>query len=235
QDNGWEIRKGGYFQDDTCPHLGASLDYEIVSGHDQDGIGCLEIKNVNHFSFSKAWTDNEPPLHILLQLQHQLAATGYKWGVIAALRGGNEPYIFTYKENPKTIQNIRMKVNQFWKSLDDKTPPPPDSANINSEILKQLYPMPVEDDIDLSGDNELPALCAEFLKLKEAKKSLAQTQDQLKYAILEKLKGHKKGIVNGFYVTLSITPEKPSRPALPGEIINGRAEIRSLRIKEVNS
>ena len=94
EEQGWEIRKGGYAKDPTCPRLGASLDSVILSDPDEDGPGLLECKNVDWLQHRRKWENGEPPLHILLQLQHQIAASGYMWGAIGALVGGNQPLVY---------------------------------------------------------------------------------------------------------------------------------------------
>lgn len=234
EDNGWEIRKGGYYQDDECPHLGASLDYEIIGGHEKEGNGCLEIKNVNTFNFGKIWTNDEPPIHILLQLQHQLSATGYKWGVIAALRGGYEPYVFHYQRDERVISLIRKKITLFWDKVQKLEEPNLDHAGENKRILNSLFPIEETDTIaDLTLDDELEGICTQFKEVLHKRKELQKNEDALKFSIMRKMENYPKAIVNGFKISVSLSKGSEDREALPGEIIKGRAGSRRLTVSEI--
>lgn len=118
----WTIRKvRRYLMHPTVSGMGASLDYEILNH--PDGVGCLEIKNVSIEAFKRSWLKNEDgsydaPLHIELQLQHQLAVTGREWGAIGFLVGGNEAHVVTRKRHEPTIQKIETAVAEFWKSIE---------------------------------------------------------------------------------------------------------------------
>lgn len=234
EDNGWEIRKGGYYQDDTCPALGASLDYEIIGRHGKDGNGCLEIKNVNTFNFGKSWTDGEPPIHILLQLQHQLAATGYKWGVIAALRGGCEPYVFYYERDERIISQLRKKITLFWQDVQELNDPKIDGNDQNRKILDTIFPLNEQDNpVDLSSDDELEKMCFNFNILSKQRKDITEQEDALKFAIMRKMGTHPKAIVTGFKISVSSSKGTKEREAFPGEIIKGRAGSRRLTVSEL--
>lgn len=117
----WTIRKvHRYITHPTVAGMGASLDYEIINH--PDGPGCLEIKNVGIDVFKKSWVKNEDgsfeaPLHIELQLQHQLSVTGRAWGAIGFLVGGNEAHVVIRKRHEPTIQKIEATVAEFWESI----------------------------------------------------------------------------------------------------------------------
>lgn len=231
---GWELKKGSYYQDDTCPHLGASLDYEIIGNHDREGIGCLEIKNVRNDIFYKSWTSNEPPIHILLQLQHQLAATGYKWGVIAALRGGCEPCLFHYDRDERIISQLRKKITLFWKDVQEFNEPKIDGNDQNRKILDTIFPLNEQDNpVDLSSDDELEKMCFNLNILSKQRKDITEQEDALKFAIMRKMGNHPKAIVTGFKISVSSSKGTQEREAFPGEIIKGRAGSRRLTVSEL--
>ena len=76
-----------YYTVEECPGLGASLDYVVV---EEDGSEVpFEIKNVDGMIYRNDWfTDRDPihpPLHIAVQLQHQMiAANAATWGRLSA-------------------------------------------------------------------------------------------------------------------------------------------------------
>lgn len=229
---GWAIRKGGYVRDPVTPGLGCTLDYEIEADPAEAGHGALELKNVDWLIHKRQWTD-EPPLHILLQLQHQLAATGYSWGVVASLVGGNDLHLYRYRARPALIASIRQRVTEFWASVDRNEPPEADGSDGGMAILRQLYPEMVDDEpIDLSSDNELPTLCEHVLSLAKMRLANEKIEKTCKARIMEKLGAHRRATCEGYAVSLSVTPENPGRPAEPGEIVGKMQEVRKVNVKE---
>ena len=81
------------------------------------GPGYLECKTANEHVFSNMRGEGMPP-HYILQVQHGLAVTGWKWGYFAVL----EPYTFAflafpYKRN-EALVNVLLDVEEaFWKQV----------------------------------------------------------------------------------------------------------------------
>lgn len=156
----WNIRRvNRYIEHRTVKGWGASLDYEIV-GHEA-GAAPLEIKNVNWFAAREGWEltvgEEEAPLHIELQLQHQIGATGRKWGAIAA-NANNKLMTLVREPHQRTIDAIGEKIEKFWDSIARGVAPEPNPAR-DLATLKRLYPEAVVGKtLDLAGD-------ADFLKL----------------------------------------------------------------------
>lgn len=234
---GWEIRKGGYASDDLCPGLGASLDYEIVGSpaletEGYQGDGCLECKAVDWLIHKRTW-DDEPPPHILLQLQVQCAARGFSWGAVAALVSGNQRLIYKYQARPRLIAEIRRKVTEFWASIDAGEEPPVDGSDSASDILRSLYPDIVDDAIDLSTNNEWAEAAHAFFNAGADRRVANATYEEAKNRVVHLLGGHKRAWGNGWIVNTSITPENPGRDPKPGELIGKRAEVRKYSAKEM--
>lgn len=230
---GWTIRKGGYVTDASTPGLGCTLDYDIDADPTEDGRGALEVKNVDWMVHKKSWTGDEPPPHILLQLQHQLAATGYSWGVIAGLVGGNDLRIYRYKARPLLIADIRRRVREFWASIDAGKPPPVDGSDSASSVLTSLYPEIVDDAVDFSTSNEWAEAAHDFFNAGVARKAANDEYDLAKNRVVALLGGHKRGYGNGWSVNTAITPENPGREPKPGELIGKRVEVRKYTAKEM--
>lgn len=228
---GWTIRKGGYAEDDECPGLGASLDYEIegsdvlaAAGYEGDGL--LECKAVDWLVHKRGWTDGEPPLFILLQLQSQCAARGFKWGAVGALVSGNDRVLYMYHARPRLIADIRRRVREFWASIAEGREPPVDGSDSASVVLRSLYPEVIDDVIDMSSSNEWPEAVGEFMLAGERRKAANEDYDAAKNRVVAMLGGHKRGYGSGYSVNTAITAATEDRPARPGEIISGRKEVR---------
>ncbi len=229
EQEGWTIRRGGYVTDPTTPGMGCTLDFVI----EQEGNpGLLEIKNADWLAHRRAWADGEPPLQILLQLQHQAACTGYRWGVVACLVGGNDLRLYRYEARPKLLADIRARVRAFWTSIADNKPPPVDGSASATAVLRAMY-APVEQEIaDLRGDNEFPEICAAYLRAAERRKAAADEEALHRNRLIEKIGPHLVAETEGFLIRVAVTPPKPDRAAKPGEIIKGRAEARRYSVRE---
>lgn len=229
---GWTIEKGGYVSDPTTEGLGCTLDFVIASDPDEDGPGVLEAKNVDWLIHRRSWRDAEPPFHILLQLQHQLAATGYAWGAVVALVGGNDLRVYRYKARPKLIDEIRRRVRQFWASIELGLEPAPDGSSSASHVLASLYPEPIDDAVDMSFDNEwseaAQALFNAAIDQREADRQYKAARNR----VARLLGDHRRGYGNGWSVTCSIQPARPGREPESGELIGKKAEVRRYIVRE---
>ena len=232
EQEGWQVLPGQYASRDG---LGATLDRIIAEPGPNDegcvGPGVLELKSVDWLVHRRQWGE-EPPLHILLQLQAQLAATGYTWGAVAALVGGHTLQIYRYAARPKVGAEILTRVADFWRSVAENKPPPIDGSDATTRMITDLAGPPEEEPLDLSADNEAPLLVAELLKIQAERKALEKEEAERKNRILAKMGPHVRGEGLGFKITVAVTPEKPDRPAVPGEVIKGRAESRRLMVRE---
>src|ERR1700722_888752 len=222
----WKIRKGGYVTDPTTPGLGCTLDYVIEEPGPEEialgfsGPGVMEVKTVDWLVHKKAWTDDEPPLHILLQHQHQMAATNYTWGVVPALVLGNTHLeAYRYRARPPLIADIRRRVAAFWASVREGCEPKIDGSDGAMLALRALYPDIVDDVIDLTADNELPELCMIAQRMQKERLAAKKIEETTKAQIMAKLGTHAKAYAEGFFVNIAVTPENLGRPPKPGELI----------------
>lgn len=232
EENKWSVQKGGYVSDIHCPGLGCTLDYVIDYDPTEKGPGALEIKNVDWLAHKRSW-DSEPPPHILLQLQHQLAATGYSWGAVCCLIGGNDLRTYRYAARPKLIEDIRRRVTAFWKSINEGREPPVDGSESAAAILTSLYPEIIDDSVDMRENNEWAEAAHGLYMAGEARRSANDDYDLAKNRVVKLLDGHKRGWGNGWQVNTAITPENPGRAPKPGELIGKRAETRRYTVKEM--
>ena len=218
---GWRVRRvHRYSPHPRIAGMGASLDYEIVA-HER-GAGCLEIKNVDRLVYRDSWEDGEPPLHIELQLQHQLACTGRSWGAVAALIGGNDLKVFERERRPKTIERIETAVAAFWASIETGREPKPDFAADAAAIAalhRDATPGKVE---DMTGDNRLAELCALYRAAADAEKTAGEAKDAAKAEMLTKI-GDAERVICGPH-TIS------AKTVAGGPVAYERAPYRNFRL-----
>lgn len=122
---------------DAPPYLLATLDREIVG--DSRGPGVLECKTCSAFKADE-WEGGDAPMAYLVQLQHQLAVTGYTWGSLAVLIGGQRFRYVDVERNDKLIARLLEQEAEFWDRLLRQDPPPVDASEATADLLAEIYP-----------------------------------------------------------------------------------------------
>jgi putative phage-type endonuclease len=170
------------------PFLQATLDREIVG--DPRGPGVCEIKTANAFA-SDEWDDGDAPLPYLVQVQHQLAVTGYGWGSLAVLLGGQKFRSLDIERNEAFIERLLEIEAEFWGRLQRQEPPPVDGLPATADLLAELYPRDDGHVIELS--EELLRYDKQLLEakeaIKEAEASKVAAENQIKAALGTATKG----------------------------------------------
>ena len=98
------------------PWMRVNVDRCIETVATAEGPGYLDCKTANQHVFQNMLEEGMPP-HYVLQVQHGLAVTGWKWGCFAVL----EPYTFRflsfrYERDSELIDNVLLPhEEEFWK------------------------------------------------------------------------------------------------------------------------
>jgi len=174
----------------TCPHLSATLDREVVA-FDERGNGVMDAKNAGFYKGSE-WTDT-PPLIYQIQIQAQLEVTGYRWGSLAVLIGGNTFRWCDIERDEPFIALIRKKVAEFWKLVETETPPPIDGSGSTAEVLRRLYPNDKGTTIALPG--EAMQWTDEYVKAGEEAKDAEAKQQLVKNKLIAAIGENTFGIL----------------------------------------
>lgn len=241
---GWTIKPGMFAVHDGVRGLSATLDKIIPEPGEQErakgwtGPGALEVKNVDWLVHRKSW-EVEPPVHILLQLQHQLAASGFRWGAVATLIGGNRLEVYRYEARPKLIRSIERRVAGFWDSIDADQRPDPDASDATTQTLLALASDAPEDDpgADLLEDDEAAADAALYLSKSAEIKIAEKVRAAAKNRLLARCLNHRWARMNGYRLNIAVTPEKPAHvitEADVGTILSGRAAAHRITVREIS-
>lgn len=182
-DQKWDLRPMKEYMRLPELRMGSSFDFEI------NGKGILEIKNVDSLAFKQGWEidENEKveiPLHIEIQVQHQLAVSGKEYAYVGVLVGGNHVVLARRDPDPAIIDGIKAKVSDFWKSIDAGIAPNPDFQK-DAGFIAKLYRFAEPGKIMECVDNkEVAQLCADYRSLSEHIKSLDEKKDAIKARLL---------------------------------------------------
>lgn len=163
----------------AIPYLFASLDREQESP-DKDGPGVLEIKTTG--AWNKGDWEEEPPLSYLVQVQHQLAVSGYQWGTLCVLFGGQEMQWFDIPRNEALIEQILWKLDAFWKCVEDRIPPPLDE---NPNALRRIMERARVNGKSIVLEPDAADWVRRYLELDTVRKNLDKQSREMKKPIDE--------------------------------------------------
>ena len=199
----WIIRRMDEYIRNTELRIGSSFDFAISD----DGL--LEIKNVDSLAFRDGWLVNgdniEAPPHIELQVQHQLAVSGKAYAYIGALVGGNTLKLIRREPMPDIIAAIKLKVAEFWKSVDEDIEPSPTFPQ-DAEAVIQLAQY-AEPGKVIAGTDDLATKAAEYKRLGDEIRERQTVRDTLKAEILMAIGDAEKVKGDGYTISAGITGE----------------------------
>jgi len=185
------------------PWMRATLDREVRCETQPGVIGVLELKTANARLVDQ-W-DEEPPLPYVIQVQHQLAVTGYLWGSLAVLIGGQTFRWVDIPRNDAFIAILIQKEAEFWRRLVDRDPPAVDGSDSAREALAKLYPRerPDADPVALPPEaDEWDAMRQQALDdIKAAEARKAEAEARIKAAIADAPAGLLPGGVRYTWAT----------------------------------
>lgn len=190
----------------TIERFGVSLDYETVLGHVP-----YEIKNVDSLIFRDFWehagdTITRTPFDYLLQCQAQLACTGKpKHGLVACV-GGNSLFRMEIERHDEVIAKIEARIKTFWATIDGKKEPHPDFA-ADAATIAQLYLRSNDGFADLTGNNQLQSVLADYDKAKNEEKAAAKDKRAAKAEALTLINGYSKVVCGEFSISAGTVAE----------------------------
>lgn len=205
--NGWRSYERPQYERIEGLRMGSSFDYEAWA--ENKAIGMLEIKNVDFLAFRDNWTvgedgEIEAPPHIEIQLQHQLHVSGYTWGAIGVLVGGNKPHVLIREYDPKVGKGIENKIREFWQSIEENREPEPFYPD-DAKFVQSLYGYAEPDKIvDVRHDAEITMLCETYAEASKREKLAKEDKDIAKAKMLELIGNAEKALANGFTISAGV-------------------------------
>ena len=143
------------FIDSDRKFLRASLD-----GYDKEKLCGVEIKCPQFKSFENL--KKEIPKYYILQMQQQMLCSGLKKIDFFVYLDSENFKLQTVNFDPDLCQELKEKVDSFWKDVIDSNPP----KKIKGEFIEM--------------DKKFESLCLLYRDLQEESKKLQEKQDQVK-------------------------------------------------------
>lgn len=135
---------GRLFRSREQAHLLASPDRWVTDP--ARGLGVLELKTASVWA-SETWQGAAPPLHVMVQVQHQLLVLGASWAAIAVLIGDDPILTWDVTRDDAFLAVYVAHARAFWQAVERREPPPAAAASLDT--LKRLYPTVEPTTIDL--------------------------------------------------------------------------------------
>ena len=183
-----------HYKNSEYPFMVANIDRKVVGEN-----AILECKTANQYLL-KEWENDEIPASYLLQVQHYLFVTGSELGYIAVLIGGQK---FVWKEVPRDEELIKIIVEaekDFWKKVQDKTPPALDGSSAAEKYLSEKYKNSEVGKVEELGFEYKDKL-KKFFELKEQKEALEYQIKEIENQVKNDLKDAELGIVPGYSIS----------------------------------
>lgn len=218
-DKGWKVRRMDEYMRDDELRAGSSFDFsieEIKNGEKtSDGYICdgglkpglLEIKNVDGLQYRDKWDENESPLHIEMQVQHQLMVSGREYAYIGALVGGNDEHLIFRKRDESVIAELRRAIVDFWKSIEENNPPNPDFT-VDAKFIAKLYGYAEPNKImDARGNEQITALAERYKEYGDAEREAKKNKDAIKSELLTLIGDAEKVTGDRFTISAGMVAE----------------------------
>ena len=169
-----------HFKHKDHPFMVANIDRRVVGEN-----AILECKTANQF-LSKEWDGEEIPASYLLQVQHYLAVTGAEKGYIAVLIGGQRFLWREVNRDEELIEIIIEQEKQFWKMVQDKTPPALDGSSAAENYLKEKYKQAESEkaiELGFEYKDKIKTYLEKKEQLKVFKTEVQELENQIKFEI----------------------------------------------------
>lgn len=187
---GLKVRaKNVMLQSIQYPFMLADLDGVI---NENGELAVFEAKTASAYK-EEVW-ENGVPEEYMFQIQHYMAATGYKRTYIAALVGGNKFYWHNVERDEEMIMELIRMEQEFWvNNVQNGVEPVPDGSTATTAYLNQAYAQSNGKVIHLS-DEVLP-LCEKYEEVSKQIKALETEKDAVTNQIKNYMKEYETGIV----------------------------------------
>lgn len=230
--NGWTVRPLQVYARIPELRLGASFDFEVTCP--KRGKGILEIKAVDYFRHKQNWSTDEIPPHIEIQAKHQLlCADEYSWICVAAFTSIYDHHEYLFDRDEAFENGLITASKGFWVDVDAGHAPEPDFTK-DAAVISALYKNAGGEAVDLSGDNQLSDLLAQYIQASAEEKSWDEKKSKLKSEIHFKMGEHAKGFTPEYAVDTAWTKGSPGTTVsaeMIGTVINAKAGYRKLLVK----
>lgn len=233
---GWVIEPMKSYWRRLDIRMGSSFDFIITNL--EGGAAHLEIKNVDFLQFRDKWLEHddgfvEAPAHIEIQVQHQMAVSGFKRSFIGALIGGNRAVVLERQRDEQVIAGLEQTITAFWQTVDTgQEPPPIMPADADAVIRLNRYAEPGKI-LDASGDEKIEALVTNYKLACNDRDALDEQAEVFKAELMIAIGDAEKVVTTGWTISAGLIADTPPTvidETMIGQTYGGRKGYRNLRL-----
>lgn len=133
------ISNPGTLRHPTIPHMLVNLDRATIENGE---MGALELKTRSSYALPD-WLD-ETPIDVQIQIQWQLAVTGWSFAYSAALIGGQRTIVHRIDRDQELIDDLIRISTEFWGWVQDGIRPPIDASQATGQLLDRIHANPTD-------------------------------------------------------------------------------------------
>lgn len=207
--SGLKVERCNYIlRNDAFPHLHANIDRRVI------GLTAgLECKTASALSTSR-FAGGDFPASYYAQCVSYMAITGLPQWFLAVVILGKDFRVYQMTADPETprpewcessvyvppeeFDGIRSAAADFWRYVEEDTPPPVDGTSATSDALAIVYREPSQDAVDLFGCDAYFRAYADARARLEADERMAKLYAN---AIKERLAGAETGVCGAYTAT----------------------------------
>lgn len=174
------------------PFAHADVDRMVMG--ENAGLECkttfsLDLKQFNGVEF---------PVQYYAQCVHYLAVTGADRWYLAILAYGRGFFTFILERDQAEIDALMAAEAEFWKLVEQDTPPDMDGSEATSVALQEVYPISEQTTADLFGRD---TVLREYMRLKEDKKALDTRLGEIENTIKADMGEAESGLCGSFHIS----------------------------------
>jgi len=220
-----------YVRHSSVVGMGSSFDYAII-GH-QDGIGLMEVKNVDVSIYRTKWSEDEAPAHIETQIQHQMEVANVNWGLIVAFSGGNDPRVIRRERDRAVGQILCKRVTKFWRDVVTGNVPKPNFLK-DADFIISLHQSAGVKLLEIEEASPIYALLSDYRYITAEAKSYEEMKLAKKAELFNAIgDDYNRVQSNGLTLSCGMVKDSPPTvitPEMVGQLIGGKKGHRMCKI-----
>ena len=118
--------------------------------------GVVELKTRSSYALAD-WLD-DIPVDVQIQMQWQMAVTGWQFGYAACLIGGQRTIVHRLDRDGEMVNHLLAIADEFWGWVQEGTAPPVDGSHATGQLLERLHANPDMQSVIADADTVEPLL-----------------------------------------------------------------------------
>jgi putative phage-type endonuclease len=205
------VQNNFILQHDDYPFMFANIDGEVL--HPEKGRGVLEIKTTSEWNRDQ-WQGEKVPMPYMLQVQHYLAVTGYDYGYICVLIGGNKFRHWLIERDEELITILIKSEEEFWNRIISRNPPEVVGHSDENDLFNRIWTPDQIIEQEVALPLETQSFLEELDSVKTQEKELKEKKLLIENRIKETVGNNEKAFLIDPYGTEYRVSYKYTNPSM---------------------